>query len=162
MSIANCEMVVFEANTRNKKENTTWKAMKNWTIKCYIFLCNINFEVTWPFWKMWPVIVVLSGSQSVVCYFVVLLYCICCAWKRHATWSSTHLSIFLSVFSWPPDLFLFDLQNPPDLGLFVDPLDDEPPPSEPSPSWFPDFLPELFDPLLVLPPNSRLPILTTD
>ena len=26
--------------------------MKNWTRKCFIFLCTINFEVTWPFWKM--------------------------------------------------------------------------------------------------------------
>ena len=44
--------MVFEANTRSKKEDTTWKAMKNWVRKCYIFLCTINFEVTWPFWKM--------------------------------------------------------------------------------------------------------------
>ena len=40
-------------NTRSKKEDTTWKAMKNLARKCYIFLCTINFEVTWPFWKMW-------------------------------------------------------------------------------------------------------------
>ena len=45
--------MVFEANTRNKKEDTTWKAMKNLARKCYIFLCTINFEVNWPFWKMW-------------------------------------------------------------------------------------------------------------
>ena len=47
------QRVVFEANTRSKKEDTTWKAMKNLARKCYIFLCTINFEVTWPFWKMW-------------------------------------------------------------------------------------------------------------
>ena len=49
------QKVVFEANTRNKKEDTTWKAMKNWTRKCYIFLCTITFEVIWPSWKMWRV-----------------------------------------------------------------------------------------------------------
>ena len=46
--------MVSEANTRIKKEDTTWKAMKSWARKCYIFLCTINFEVTCPFWKMWP------------------------------------------------------------------------------------------------------------
>ena len=45
--------MVFEANTHSKKKDTTWKAMKSWVRKCYIFLCTINFEVTWPFWKMW-------------------------------------------------------------------------------------------------------------
>ena len=47
--------MVFEANTRRKKEDTTGKAMKSWVRECYIFLCTINFEVTWPFWKMWNV-----------------------------------------------------------------------------------------------------------
>ena len=46
------QRVVFEANTRNRKEHTTWKAMKNRARKCYIFLCTINFEVTLPFWKV--------------------------------------------------------------------------------------------------------------
>ena len=46
--------MVSVANTRINKEDTTWKAMKSWARKCYIFLCTINFEVTWPFWKMWP------------------------------------------------------------------------------------------------------------
>ena len=45
--------MVSGANTRIKKEDTTWKAMKSWARKCYNFLCTINFEVTWPFWKMW-------------------------------------------------------------------------------------------------------------
>ena len=44
--------MVFEANTRSKMEDTTWKAMKSWARKCYIFLCTIKFEVTWPFWNM--------------------------------------------------------------------------------------------------------------
>ena len=48
--------MVFEANTHSKKKDTTWKAMKSWVRKCFIFLCTINFEVTWPFWKMWGVI----------------------------------------------------------------------------------------------------------
>ena len=41
--------MVFEANTRSKKEDTTWKAMKSLVRKCYIFMCTINFEVTWLF-----------------------------------------------------------------------------------------------------------------
>ena len=45
--------MVSGANTRIKKEDTTWMAMKSWARKCYNFLCTINFEVTWPFWKMW-------------------------------------------------------------------------------------------------------------
>ena len=48
--------MVFEANTRSKKEDTKWKAMKNWVRECYFFLCTINLEVTWPFWKMWFII----------------------------------------------------------------------------------------------------------
>ena len=47
--------MVFEANTHSKKEDTTWKAMKSWVRECYIFLCTINFEVTWTFWKMWNI-----------------------------------------------------------------------------------------------------------
>ena len=48
--------MVSGANTRIKKEDTTWKAMKSWARKCYNFLCTINFEVTWPFWKMWTTV----------------------------------------------------------------------------------------------------------
>ena len=44
--------MVSGANTRIKKEDTAGKAMKSWARKCYNFLCTINFEVTWPFWKM--------------------------------------------------------------------------------------------------------------
>ena len=58
--------MVFEANTHSKKEDTTWKAMKNWVRECYIFLCTINFEVTWPFWKMWSVCDIMKMGRS--CY----------------------------------------------------------------------------------------------
>ena len=46
--------MVFEANTRNKTEHTMWKGMENCARKWCLFLCTILFEVTWPFWKMWP------------------------------------------------------------------------------------------------------------
>ena len=54
--------MVSEANTRIKKEDTTWKAMKSWARKCYIFLCTINFEVTWSFWKMCKVYALVNIS----------------------------------------------------------------------------------------------------
>ena len=60
--------MVFEANTHSKKEDTTWKAMKSWVRKCYIFLCTINFEVTWPFWKMWSLNEFFYQSLQVASY----------------------------------------------------------------------------------------------
>ena len=66
---------VSGANTRIKKEDTTWKAMKSWAAwarKCYNFLCTINFEVTWPFWKMWIYICQFSALLATTALLAIL------------------------------------------------------------------------------------------
>ena len=60
-------------STRNKKEDTTWKAMKNWTRKCYIFLPLIlrslgHFErrvAPWTTTLFW-----INGIHFVVPFFM--------------------------------------------------------------------------------------------
>ena len=59
--------MVFEANSRNKKEPTLWKDMENCAKKC-VFLCTILIEVNWEFWKMWCGVSAqkaLQGSKAV-------------------------------------------------------------------------------------------------
>ena len=68
------QRVVFEANTRNRKEHTTSKAMKNRTRKFYIFLCTINFEVTLPFWKMWILLIIRELCFFDICSFHIQLF----------------------------------------------------------------------------------------
>ena len=50
-------------------EDTSCRAMKNLARKCWIFLCTINFEVTWPFWKMWNenALYLISSTTTISC-----------------------------------------------------------------------------------------------
>ena len=51
--IRNFHFMVFRANTRNKRDHSMWKSMKNWSQKWCQSLCALLFVATFAFGKMW-------------------------------------------------------------------------------------------------------------